>query len=171
MIHISPSQTKHTCAPYLFQTTSILQYFRMHLIRVHSNSQNQTRNGLTDPVGETTLPDGWAMHRRNLSRWWWLWLGLKIRRLWLVSKTSNSKRGIEVLSNLGNYPIRNSPSVHPRNGTTGITPFNNHNVSERGDGKRRELERHVVVFLFTSEKAHQKLVRRRAMEPPFKIVG
>lgn len=68
MIHISPSQTKHTCAPYLFQTTSILQYFRMHLIRVHSNSQNQTRNGLTDPVRETTLPDGWAMHRRNLSR-------------------------------------------------------------------------------------------------------
>lgn len=43
----------------------------------------------------------------------------------VVPKTSNSDRGVEVLSDLGNHPISrgNSPSVDPEDRTAVIAPL------------------------------------------------
>lgn len=89
-------------------------------------SEDKTRDGLTDPIGEGALPKRLAMVMR-LNRGDLIVILIRRLRLFVVvvPKTSNSDRGVEVLSDLCNHPISrgNSPSVDPEDRTAVIAPL------------------------------------------------
>ncbi|KAK8978388.1 hypothetical protein V6N11_028391 [Hibiscus sabdariffa] len=86
-----------------------------------------------------------------------------------VSESSNGEGSVEVLLDLGDYPIRDGPSVDPGDGTGVIAAFDYDGGSEGGEGEGVKVETEGVVGRSSGEKAHQKLVRRGAVEPPFKV--
>ncbi|KAK8508220.1 hypothetical protein V6N12_019399 [Hibiscus sabdariffa] len=88
-----------------------------------------------------------------------------------VSESSNGEGSVEVLLDLGDYPIRDGPSVDPGDGTAVIAAFNDDGGAEGGEGEGVKVETEGVVLVGRSpgEKAHQKLVSRGAVEPPFKV--
>lgn len=66
-------------------------------------SEDETRNRFSNPIRQGTLPKGRAMEGRY-GGW----------RLISVSESGHGKGSVEVLPNLGNYPIRDGPGVNPR---------------------------------------------------------
>ena len=92
---------------------------------------------------------------------------LKIRSGFLP-KTGHNKRGVEVLPNLGNYPIGYSPGVNPSNGAGRVAAFDEYNGPKGVNALRDEVE---SVLGSAGEGLHQELVRRWTMEPPLEVGG
>lgn len=90
-------------------------------------------------------------------------------RLICVLYTSNSERGVEVLSDLGNYPITHGPSVNPSDVSVWIGSFDENDGAEGSEGLRQEVEEIFVGRVSAGEQSHQKLLRRRTMEPPLQV--
>lgn len=89
------------------------------------------------------------------------------RRLAGIADASDGEGSVEVLPDLGDYPIRDGPGVNPGDRTVVIAAFDEDDGTERDDGLRNEAE--GVRGGFTGEHAHQKLIGRRTMEPPLEI--
>ena len=79
----------------------------------------------------------------------------------------NRERGVRVLPHLSDYPMRHGPGVDPGDGAGGVAALGNDGGSEGDDGERREFKRRRDA----GERAHQKLVRRRAVEPVVEVRG
>lgn len=88
-----------------------------------------------------------------------------------VTDPRDGERSVRVLPHLCDYPIRYGPSVDPRNRGRGVAPFCDYGRSERNDGERYEFERGRRRRDTSGEYAHQKLVRRRTVEPILQIWG
>lgn len=86
-----------------------------------------------------------------------------------VSKPGNSKRRIKILSDLGNYPMRDGPGVYPVDRTVSIAALNDNDWSKGGYRLRSKVEGVRWWGVSASEEAHHKLVGRRAMEPPLEV--
>ena len=134
--------------------------------------QDKTRNRFSDPIREAALPDGGAMARRRRGsrrrrR------GRDRRRGWRrevgVGETGDGEGRVEVLSDLGYYPISDRPGVDPGDWTAVIAALGENCRTERREGAW--LEDKWLVGWDTSEQAHHKLVGRRAMEPPLEVGG
>lgn len=92
---------------------------------------------------------------------------LRCRRRAGVAEAGDGEGSVEVLPDLGNYPISDGPGVDPRDRAAVIAALNDDGGAEGGDRLRNESE--GVRGRFSSEHAHQKLVGRRTMEPPLEI--
>lgn len=90
-------------------------------------------------------------------------------RLIGVPETGNSERGVEVLSDLGNYPITHGPSVNPSDVSVRIGSFDDNGRPEGSEGLRHEVEEIFVGRVSAGEQSHQKLLRRRTVEPPLEV--
>lgn len=86
-----------------------------------------------------------------------------------VPDTGNSERGVEVLSDLGNYPITYGPSVNPSDVSVRIGSLDEDGGPEGSEGLRHEVEEIFVGRVSAGEQSHQKLLRRRTMEPPLEV--
>lgn len=126
---------------------------------------------MPDPIGDTALPNGRAMVRSNLGCWWrrrrsesrrW-------RLSWGITEASDGKGSVEVLPDLGDYPISDGPRVNPRDRTVVIAAFDENKGAEWSDGLGYESE--GVLGWSTGEQAHQILMGRRTMEPPIEVWG
>ncbi|CAI9091808.1 OLC1v1026923C1 [Oldenlandia corymbosa var. corymbosa] len=126
--------------------------------RVILDGQHETRHGFADLAGEAALPHGWAMERSDCRGDFRLPGGGGGG-----ANSGDGERSVEVLSDLGNYPITHGPSVNPVDVSGLIPALDENGGSECGDGFGDENER---VFVSAGQEAHQKLVRRRTMEPP-----
>lgn len=118
--------------------------------------EDKTRDRFADPVG--ALPDGGAAVRGNLGE-----LGLGGG----VSEACDGEGSVEVLPDLGDYPIRDGPGVDPGDLLFSITALHEDDGADSGDGLRIELKRRVAFV--AGEQAHQKLVGGRTMEPPLEV--
>lgn len=87
-----------------------------------------------------------------------------------MADASNDKGSVEVLPDLGNYPIREGPGVHPGDAPGTVAALDEDGGAKAGDWLRKELEV-VVGGGIAGEHAHQKLVRWRSVEPPLEIRG
>ncbi|KAF5752605.1 hypothetical protein HS088_TW01G00520 [Tripterygium wilfordii] len=66
---------------------------------------------------------------------------LRHRRSWIrVPKTSNGKRSVEVLPDLGNYPISDGPGVDPRDLAVAVAALGEDSGAEGGNREWDELE-------------------------------
>lgn len=92
--------------------------------RPDSNSQDETGYGLADLARKAAFPNGRTMEVSDSSGY---------IRLICVSDSGNCKRGIEVLSNLGDYPISNGPSVNPIDVSGRVGSFDDDSRSESSD--------------------------------------
>lgn len=122
--------------------------------------ENQTGDGFPDPTGDAAFPDtgqtaGAGASRNNLAG---------------IVDAGDGEGGVEVLSDLSNYPIRDGAGVDPGNVAGGVAALDDDGGAEGGDGLRKEAEG-VVGSGVAGEHAHQKLVRGRTMEPPLEIGG
>ncbi|KAL0691378.1 hypothetical protein Bca4012_091057 [Brassica carinata] len=79
----------------------------------------------------------------------------------------DGERSVRVLPHLSDYPMRHGPGVDPGDGASGVAALGDDGGSEGDDGERREFEGRRDA----GERAHQKLVRRRAVEPVVEIRG
>ena len=79
----------------------------------------------------------------------------------------DGERSVRVLPHLSDYPMRHGPGVDPRDGASGVAALGDDGGSEGDDGERHEFEGRRDA----GERAHQKLVRRRAVEPVVEVRG
>ncbi|KAL0743957.1 hypothetical protein Bca4012_085470 [Brassica carinata] len=77
------------------------------------------------------------------------------------------ERSVRVLPHLSDYPMRHGPGVDPGDGGGSVAALGDDGGSEGDDGERREPERRRDA----GERAHQKLVRRGAVEPVVEVRG
>ena len=153
-------------------------------------SEDETRHGFPDPIGDSALPKERAMEWGDLSRWrrWWrgsqIWCGWW-RCLWVSSGNSSTTTEardaegcVEVLPDLGYYPMSDGPGVDPSNGARAVTalcedggPKRSNCLWNESEGGRSGTRWGVRRRRSTSEKAHQELVGRRTVEPPLQIRG
>ncbi|CAA7041443.1 unnamed protein product [Microthlaspi erraticum] len=84
-----------------------------------------------------------------------------------VTDPRDGERSVRVLTHLRDYPMRHGPGVDPGDGASGVAALGDDGRSEGDDGERHEFERRRD----SGEYAHQKLVRRRAVEPVVQIWG
>lgn len=68
----------------------------------------------------------------------------EIRLVVGAPKTGDSKRSVEVLPDLGNYPISYSPGVNPGDVSNFVATLNEDGGPEGGNGVRDEAERVFV---------------------------
>ncbi|KAJ1292553.1 hypothetical protein BS78_02G400600 [Paspalum vaginatum] len=87
----------------------------------------------------------------------------------LVGEAGDGEVGVEVLAQLGDYPIgAHGPGVHPV--VSAAHPFGDDGGGAQGvDGARREAE--AAAAAAGGEQAHHVLVLGRAMEPPLQVRG
>ncbi|KAL0402965.1 UNVERIFIED_CONTAM: hypothetical protein Sradi_1937300 [Sesamum radiatum] len=85
-----------------------------------------------------------------------------------VPETRHSEGRVEVLPNVGNYPIGDGPGVNPGNGAGLVEALGEDGGAKGGDAVGQKAEAGV---LFAGEEAHQKLVRGGTMEPPLEVGG
>jgi hypothetical protein len=90
-------------------------------------------------------------------------------RLCGVPESGHGERSIKVLSDLGDYPISDGPSVNPIDISGRVKSFYEYGRPESSNGLWDEIEKVVVGIVSSGEKAHQKLLRRRTMEPPLEV--
>ena len=90
-----------------------------------------------------------------------------------VAEARDGEGSVEVLPDLGDYPIRDGPGVDPGDGAVGVAALGDDDGgTERGERLRLEAERRgrvVVCGGGAGEQAHQELVRRGAVEPPVEV--
>lgn len=85
-----------------------------------------------------------------------------------VAEARDGEGSVEVFPDLGDYPIRDGPGVDPGDGALGVASLGDDDGwPERGERLRLEAERRRCFG--AGEKAHQELVRRRAVEPPVEV--
>ncbi len=86
--------------------TGMAFYSTAHEIKIRTTtadsrlySEDETRNRFSNLIRQGTLPKGRAMEGRYGGS---------------VSESGHGEGSVEVLPNLGNYPIRDGPGVNPR---------------------------------------------------------
>ncbi|KAL0452673.1 UNVERIFIED_CONTAM: hypothetical protein Slati_1245400 [Sesamum latifolium] len=89
-------------------------------------------------------------------------------RLVCVPETRHSEGRVEVLPDVGNYPIGDGPGVNPGNGAGLVEALGEDGGAKGGDAVGQKAEAGV---LFAGEEAHQKLVGGGTMEPPLEVGG
>ncbi|KAK4403436.1 hypothetical protein Sango_0712200 [Sesamum angolense] len=89
-------------------------------------------------------------------------------RLVCVPKAGHGEGRVEVLPDVGNYPIGDGPGVNPGNGAGLVEALGEDGGAKGGNAVGQETEAGV---LFAGEEAHQKLVRGGTMEPPLEVGG
>lgn len=62
----------------------------------------------------------------------------------IIFKSGNCERSVEILPDLNNYPINNSPSMNPSNGSITIVAFDKDSGPKGVNALRNELEKVVV---------------------------
>lgn len=85
-----------------------------------------------------------------------------------LSDPRDGEGRVEVLPELGDYPIGDGPGVNPGNGAGLVESLGEDGWAEGGDAVGDESE---AGFPLAGEEAHQKLVSRRTMEPPLEVGG
>ncbi|KAK4436468.1 hypothetical protein Salat_0810500 [Sesamum alatum] len=125
---------------------------------LYLDSKDEAGDGFPDPIRETALPNGGAMGGGNAAA----------IRLVCVTKSRDSEGRVEVLPDVGNYPIGDGPGVNPGNGAGLVEALGEDGGAKGGDAVGHKAESGV---LFAGEEAHQKLVRRGTMEPPLEVGG
>nr|GLL28039.1 hypothetical protein DM860_016163 [Ipomoea trifida] len=162
--YASSSSSAHTCGKNSHACLLVLYftYYGSGVTRPPaSDSEDETGHRFPAPIREATLPDGSAGDRSNGGSGG-------------VAEARDGEVRVEVLAHLSNYPIRDGPGVNPRDVARRIAAFDEHDGGADGvDRLVLELERIGGGGGIGSagEDAHQKLVRRRAMEPPLEIGG
>ncbi|KAG6476928.1 hypothetical protein ZIOFF_066176 [Zingiber officinale] len=127
------------------------------------NRQDESGKGLA----AAALPHGQAVSRpgRVLGRN----RGLGRR---VSGDSGDGDGGVEVLPDLGDYPIRgDGPGVDPGGGGAGAGALGDDGGAEGGDSFGEESELGGGVVVSAGEHAHHVLVLRRAMEPPLDVGG
>lgn len=84
----------------------------------------------------------------------------------IFTEAGYGEGSVEVLPDLGDYPMSDGPSVDPRDGAISVAALDEDGGPEAIDGLGTELKRFVLV---AGEEAHQELVGRRTMEPPLDV--
>lgn len=88
-----------------------------------------------------------------------------------AADAGDGEGGVEVLANLGDYPIGDGPGVDPGDGAGGVEALGEDGGAEGGDAVGDESEEVGGGVLVAGQEAHQKLVGRRTMEPPLEVGG
>lgn len=86
----------------------------------------------------------------------------------LGGEAGDGEGGVEVLADLGDYPIGDGPGVDPGDGAGRVEALGEDGGAEGGDAVRDEAE---FLAAAAGEEVHQKLVRRGAVEPPLEVGG
>jgi hypothetical protein len=126
------------------------------------NSKNQTRERLVvvGRVADSTAPNGQAVRTR----------ASPVHLVHRISKPCDSQIGVEVLSELGDYPIgSHGPGVYPIDRSPLVRSGS---LDEYGGPKGLHVDRFEnkgVVRCRAGQKVHHMLARRWAMEPPLQI--
>ncbi|RAL52314.1 hypothetical protein DM860_016163 [Cuscuta australis] len=151
ILYTSGGTLKENFLQYLFLRLSI----RFGNDSIQFDRQNKSGHGSSDPIGEAALPN-----RGAVGGW---------RGPGSGSEPGHGEGGVEVLPDLGNYPIRDGPGVDPGDVPVGIAALDEDGGADRINGERDESERIGRRRCGAGEDAHQKLARRRAVEPPLEV--
>lgn len=130
--------------------------------RVGLDCQDETRDGFPNPIGEAALPDGRAVEG-SYGR-----CG-DLGGSGIFAESGNGEGGVEILADVGNYPIRDGPGVDPGDVAGEIAALDEDGGANGVDGDGSEVEGIGRRRCSAGEDAHQKLVGRRTMEPPLEV--
>ena len=115
--------------PLLFLIFSqFIIYLFLNIVFPFLYCQDKTGDRFSGETGEAALPDARKVARvrtrRNNLR-----IGIRIR----ISDLGNGQGSVEVLPDLSNYPIRDSPGVDPNDGARGVAALGDNGAAEGYD--------------------------------------